>query len=105
MTNQAHSSSDLKKSGEVVEQTCRDITAVRTQLTSEVETLMTGWKGDAARAYLQSYKKFDEEFAQVLVKLDEFHGKLVDTNIQYDRNEAEQVEAANAVAAIINSSK
>ena len=41
----------------------------------------------------------------MLVKLDEFHGKLVDTNIQYDRNEAEQVEAANAVAAIINSSK
>lgn len=99
---QSHSASDLEKSGQIVEETCKDITAVRQQLMREVEALMTGWKGAAANAYLGTYKRFDSEFGDVLSKLDIFHGKLVDTNIQYGRNEAEQVEISNQVANLIN---
>lgn len=102
--NHSQSSSDLKKAAQVVEDACKNVTKVRTDLVAEVQALMSGWKGGAADAYRTSYGQFDEQFRVVLDKLDEFHGKLVDTNIQYDRNEAEQVAVANEVSKLISGS-
>lgn len=102
MTNQAHSSSDLKKSGEIVSETYKDIEQLQKRLFGEMETLMSGWNGQAAQTFMRSYQAFNEEFTDVQRSLETFHGKLVDANIQYDRNEAEQTQAAQNLMALLN---
>ncbi len=100
--NHSQSSSDLKQAAQVVEEACKNIQKVRTDLNNEVQALFsTGWHGPSARTYRNSFEKFDNMYREVLAGLDLFHSKISDSNIQYDRNESEQIELANEVANLI----
>lgn len=98
----AHSETQLKAAADVVETTCQDITKLRTDLAGELSALMSqGWHGPASQVYRKKLQDFDSEFGDVLQSLDTFHGKLVDTNIQFSRSESEQVAAVQAIEAVI----
>lgn len=103
--NHSQSSSAMKQAVEVVLQACRNVAKVRNDLKNEVDTLRSGWKGGASDAYNWSYTRFDEQFGIVVESLDTFREKLETSNVQYDRNEAEQIETANSVMHMISGAK
>lgn len=86
-----------------VETTYGQIETVQTQLYGEINAIIgSGWQGPAARAFLNAFRNYDAKFGEVQNTLNTLHEKLVDSSIQYDRNEAEQSDAAAAMNAVIN---
>jgi WXG100 family type VII secretion target len=75
---------------------------IKTQLQSHKAELLSNWEGNAARAFGTVFDQFDTSFQKVLTTMEEMHGKLVQTKINYERTEEEQQATVNRVAGLIN---
>ena len=64
--------------------------------------LAAGHEGVLANAFLRAYEDFDRQFGVVQQQLENIHSKLVDTQMNYSRNEEEQQAASNAITSLLN---
>lgn len=71
-------------------------------LFEKIMKLKQRWHGDAADRFLLAFKRFNEEFTQVQDSLEVFHRKLVDTDLAYRQNEAEQSQAGQDLLKLIS---
>ncbi|GAB3705811.1 WXG100 family type VII secretion target [Mariniluteicoccus flavus] len=95
MATESHSPETLAKAADKVEEAYGTIERkIQKKLYSEIEALMTKWQGDAARAFYKSFQAYDKEFSDVQNSLNELHKKLVQTGVDYNKNEVEQSQTA-----------
>lgn len=94
---------DIKQAAQRTDDAATTIENIQKGLYGEINALIGGgWGGPAAREFLKQFRNFDDEFRQVQNSLNTLHQKMVDTEIDYNRSEAEQTDAAAAMASIIN---
>jgi len=93
---------EMAKAASQIEEKAQQIHQTQQTLGGNVEQLMVKWQGNAANAFLRSYEDFDRQFGVVQQQLENIHGKLVDTQMNYTRNEDEQQAATNAITALLN---
>ncbi|OYN96331.1 WXG100 family type VII secretion target [Enemella evansiae] len=105
MGSQQVSANDLKVAAGEAEDFYGKIEGVQKNLYTQIDGLMAGWQGQAARVFLTAFKEFDEEFSQVQNSLSELHQKLGQTSLTYQQNEAEQSQVGQDLMNLINSNR
>ncbi len=93
---------EMAKAASQIEEKAQQIHSTQQTLGGNVEQLMVKWQGNAANAFLRAYEDFDRQFGVVQQQLENIHSKLVDTQMNYTRNEDEQQAASNAITALLN---
>ena len=58
-------------------------------LRSEVETMMGGWRGEAANAFVQVHDAFEQQATKIVTALGQMHESLVATSRTYGTNESD----------------
>jgi WXG100 family type VII secretion target len=74
-----------------------------TALRSEVETMMGGWKGDAAASFIQVHDAFEQQATKINNALRQMHEALVATHQTYGTQESTQTQTLSGLAGQINS--
>ena len=92
---------EMKKAADQIEAKHQAIHQLQTQLNGQINSLRSGWSGQASDAFYKAYTQFDGEFEKVKAGLDEVHGKLVDTQMKYTSTEEEQTAAANPILGML----
>lgn len=77
------------------------IHGLQQKLYGEVETLRSGWKGQAAEAFYSAYTQFNKEFEDVKKGLDQIHENLVGSHTSYETTEQEQKAATNPILGML----
>jgi WXG100 family type VII secretion target len=85
-----------------VETAVGTINGYQSQMESYHDSLIGGWKGDAATAFTNAYTKFSEDFGKVLSALQDIHDKLVSTRSTYTTTEDTNTAAANKIGSLLN---
>lgn len=92
----------MTKAAGQIDEAQNQIHTTQTTLGSEVTTLMAGWKGQAAEAYMGAYREFDLQFDKVHQALVGIHAELSQTQRTYTQVEADQKAASNAIFQALN---
>ncbi|MGN6606880.1 MAG: WXG100 family type VII secretion target [Jatrophihabitans sp.] len=71
-------------------------------LRSEVETMMGGWRGEAANAFVQVHDAFEQQANKIVTALGQMHESLVATQRTYGTNESDQSSSLTGLAGQIN---
>jgi WXG100 family type VII secretion target len=71
-------------------------------LRSEVETMMGGWRGEAASAFTQVHNSFEEQATKINNALRQMHEALLATNRTYTNQESSQSQTLSGLAGQIN---
>ncbi len=71
-------------------------------LRTEVETMMGGWKGDAANAFVQVHDAFEQQANKINNALRQMHESLVATHQTYGPQESDQSQTLSGLAGQIN---
>jgi WXG100 family type VII secretion target len=71
-------------------------------LRGEVETMMAGWKGEAASTFVQVHEAFEQQATRINKALREMHAALLATHQTYGTQEANQTQALSGLAGQIN---
>jgi len=71
-------------------------------LRSEVETMMGGWKGEAAGAFMQVHDAFEQQATKINNALRQMHEALVSTHRTYSTQESDQTSSLSGLAGQIN---
>jgi WXG100 family type VII secretion target len=71
-------------------------------LRSEVETMMAGWKGEAASAFVQVHEAFEQQANKINNALRQMHEALVSTHRTYGTQESNQTQTLSGLAGQIN---
>lgn len=71
-------------------------------LRGEVETMMDGWRGEAAQAFVQVHTAFEENANRINSALAEIHQALVATHQQYGTQESDQSQTFTSMTNQIN---
>lgn len=71
-------------------------------LRSEVETMMGGWKGDAASSFVQVHEAFEQQANKINNALRQMHSALVSTHQTYGTQESNQTQTLSGLAGQIN---
>ena len=71
-------------------------------LRSEVETMMGGWRGEAASAFTQVHNSFEEQANKINGALRQMHEALLSTNRTYSNQESSQSQTLSGLAGQIN---
>ncbi len=71
-------------------------------LRSEIETMMGGWRGDAANAFMTVHTAFDEQANKINSALRRMHESLVATHSTYGTQESDQSQSLSGLAGQIN---
>ena len=104
MGNQKVDRAEMEKAAGEIDTSAGNITKIQTTLNDGITSLIgKGWEGNAAKAFLKGYEKFDEEFGKVQKELTNIHSKLSDSKMKYEQTEQENQESANEIDAMINS--
>jgi WXG100 family type VII secretion target len=85
-----------------VEDAVGTIKGYQSQMEAYHDSLMGGWKGEAASAFTNAYSEFSSDFAKVLGALQDIHDKLVTTRSTYTTTEDTNTAAANKIAGLLN---
>jgi WXG100 family type VII secretion target len=71
-------------------------------LRSEVETMMAGWKGEAASSFVQVHESFEQQAGKINTALRQMHEALVSTHRTYGTQESNQTQTLSGLAGQIN---
>jgi WXG100 family type VII secretion target len=71
-------------------------------LRSEIETMMGGWKGEAANSFMQVHVAFDEQANKINNALRQMHESLLATHGVYSTQESDQSSTLSGLAGQIN---
>ena len=71
-------------------------------LRSEVETMMGGWSGAAANAFIGVHESFESQANKINSALRQMHEALVSTHRTYGAQESTQTETLTGLAGQIN---
>jgi len=71
-------------------------------LRSEVETMLGGWKGEAAGAFVQVHDSFEQQANKINNALRQMHEALVSTHRTYATQESDQTSTLTGLAGQIN---
>ncbi len=71
-------------------------------LRSEVETMMGGWRGEAASAFVQVHDSFEQQANKINTALRQMHEALVATHRTYGTQESDQTQTLSGLAGQIN---
>jgi WXG100 family type VII secretion target len=71
-------------------------------LRSEIETMMGGWKGEAANSFMTVHAAFDEQANKINNALRQMHESLLATHATYATQESDQSSALSGLAGQIN---
>jgi WXG100 family type VII secretion target len=71
-------------------------------LRSEVETMMGGWRGEASTAFQGVHQSFEQQAAKINNALRQMHEALVSTHKTYGTQESTQTETLTGLAGQIN---
>lgn len=80
------------------------VTAIRglqSNMTGYASQLQSGWQGDAASAFGNTYEAFSADFTKVLNALQSIQEKLVGTQSTYTTTEQANVGQVNKVAGML----
>jgi WXG100 family type VII secretion target len=71
-------------------------------LRSEVETMMGGWRGEAASAFIQVHDSFEQQANKINNALRQMHEALLTTHRTYGQQESTQTSTLSGLAGQIN---
>ena len=71
-------------------------------LRSEVETMMGGWRGEAAGSFVQVHDAFEQQAAKINNALRQMHEALLATHSTYGTQESNQTSTLSGLAGQIN---
>jgi WXG100 family type VII secretion target len=71
-------------------------------LRSEVETMMGGWRGEAASSFVQVHESFEQQATKINNALRQMHEALVATHRTYGTQETNQTQSLSGLAGQIN---
>ena len=71
-------------------------------LRSEVETMMGGWRGEAAQSFVQVHEAFEQQANKINNALRQMHEALVATHRTYGTQETNQSQSLSGLAGQIN---
>jgi WXG100 family type VII secretion target len=71
-------------------------------LRSEVETMMGGWRGEAASSFVQVHESFEAQATKINNALRQMHEALVATHRTYGTQETNQTQTLSGLAGQIN---
>jgi WXG100 family type VII secretion target len=71
-------------------------------LRTEVETMMGGWRGQAANSFVQVHDAFEQQATKINAALRRMHEALVATNQTYGTQETNQTDTLTGLAGQIN---
>jgi WXG100 family type VII secretion target len=92
----------MAQAAQKLEEAVGNVRNNRSQLQGHKAELLSGWSGNAARAFDQVFEQFDSDFQRVINAMEGMHEKLVQTRITYERTEEEQTATVNKVSGLIN---
>lgn len=71
-------------------------------LRGEVETMMAGWRGNAAGSFVQVHTNFEAQANKINAALRRMHESLLRTHQTYGTQEASQTQTLSGLAGQIN---
>ncbi len=71
-------------------------------LRTEVDTMMGGWRGDAAASFLQVHEAFESQAGRINAALRRMHEALLATRRTYGSQETSQTQTLTGLAGQIN---
>jgi WXG100 family type VII secretion target len=71
-------------------------------LRTEVETMMGGWKGEAASSFVQVHDAFEQQANKINTALRQMHSALQSTHQTYGTQESNQTQTLSGLAGQIN---
>jgi WXG100 family type VII secretion target len=71
-------------------------------LRAEVETMMGGWRGEAAGSFVQVHDAFEQQAAKINNALRQMHEALLSTHQTYGTQESNQTQTLSGLAGQIN---
>ncbi|WP_375500229.1 WXG100 family type VII secretion target [uncultured Jatrophihabitans sp.] len=71
-------------------------------LRSEVETMMGGWRGEAASSFMQVHEAFESQANKINTALRRMHEALLATHKTYGSQESNQTQTLTGLAGQIN---
>lgn len=71
-------------------------------LRSEVDTMMGGWRGEAASAFTQVHESFEQQAGKINSALRQMHEALMSTHRTYGTQESNQSQTLSGLAGQIN---
>lgn len=78
------------------------ITQIQSTLTGEINSLASGWKGQAAEAFVRAHGQFNERFEMTKRELNDIEEALRESVGWYEQNESEQVSETSAISNALN---
>ena len=85
-----------------VDEAAMQIQGLIGQLRSEVETMMGGWRGEAASAFIQVHDAFEQQANRINNALRQMHEALLATYRTYGTQESTQTQSLTGLAGQIN---
>ncbi len=85
-----------------VEEATTQIQGHISNLRSEVETMMGGWRGEAASSFVQVHDSFEQQAAKINNALRQMHEALLSTHKTYGTQETTQTQTLSGLAGQIN---
>jgi WXG100 family type VII secretion target len=85
-----------------VDEAAQQIQGLITNLRSEVETMMGGWRGEAASAFVQVHDAFEQQANRINSALRQMYEALIATHRTYGTQETTQTQSLSGLAGQIN---
>lgn len=85
-----------------VEEASSQIQGLIGSLSSEVDTMMGGWRGEAATAFTQVHESFQQQANKINNALRQMHEALQSTHRTYGSQESNQSQSLSGLAGQIN---
>jgi WXG100 family type VII secretion target len=84
-----------------VESAVTTIRGMQSSMNGYASQMQSGWQGQAASAFSNTYEAFSADFSKVLSALENIHEKLVSTDTTYTSTEETNVSHVNRVAGLL----
>ena len=102
MAQYSTSQEAMQQGAAKVEDAANQIQGHIQNLRSEVETMMGGWRGEAANSFIQVHDAFEQQAAKINNALRRMHEALVATHTTYGTQESDQTQTLSGLAGQIN---
>ena len=102
MAQYSTSQEAMQQGAAKVEDAANQIQGHIQNLRSEVETMMGGWRGEAANSFMQVHNAFEQQAGKINTALRRMHEALVATHSTYGTQESDQTQALSGLAGQIN---
>lgn len=99
----AHSSQLMAQAATQVESAVGQIRGLQSNLAGAHESMMGGWKGEAASTFTMAFNEFNVDFQKVIQALDNLGNKLRQSGVNYATVETANHSSANKIVSALNS--